>query len=326
MAEQICLVGNPHAGSGQAPNIAAAVAERLRTHGFAVRIVRVEAREEVSALAQSAAANGETIVTVGGDGIIAAAADGLRRAGGGRLGVIPAGRGNDLARTLRIPRRLAGACDVIAAGALRTIDLGLIGDRAFIGIASVGFDSDANRIANEAPAFLRGGAYAYGALRALINWRPAHFEVIYREAPTGAPSERGASPRAERFTFEGFTVVIANTPYYGSGMQVAPHALPDDGALELVAIGRMGRARFLLNLPRVFRGAHAALAEVQMTGCIEATVRADRPFVMYADGDPIAPLPARIRLLPKAIEVLAPPPAAGDAQGGEPAAAPDAER
>lgn len=307
MAGQICLVGNPQAGSGQAHNIAAAVQERLRGHGFSVRTVRVDAREEVSALAQSAAAEGETLVTIGGDGIIAAAADGLRRAGGGRLGIIPAGRGNDLARTLGIPRAPADACEVIAAGALRTLDLGMIGERAFIGIASVGFDSEANRIANEAPSFLGGGAYAYGALRALVNWRPAHFEVIYREAPVDPDSEGPA--RAERFSFEGFTVALANTPFYGSGMRVAPRALPDDGALELVAVGRMARGRFLANLPRVFRGTHAELAEVQMTRCTEATVRANRPFVMYADGDPISPLPVRVRLLPKAIEVLAPPPA-----------------
>src|SRR5579875_179529 len=195
MAEQICLVGNPQAGSGQAHNIASAVQERLRARGFAVRTVRVVAREEVSALAESAGAEGETLVAIGGDGIIAAAADGLRRAGGGRLGVIPAGRGNDLARTLGIPRQPTAACEVIAAGATRALDLGVIGDRAFIGIASVGFDSEANRAANEAPAFLGGGAYAYGAMRALARWRPAHFEVIYREAPLGAD---GASQRRAR--------------------------------------------------------------------------------------------------------------------------------
>ncbi|HLI31277.1 MAG TPA: diacylglycerol kinase family protein [Solirubrobacteraceae bacterium] len=307
MAEQICLVGNPQAGSGQAHNIASAVQERLRARGFAVRTVRVVAREEVSALAESAGAEGETLVAIGGDGIIAAAADGLRRAGGGRLGVIPAGRGNDLARTLGIPRQPTAACEVIAAGATRALDLGVIGDRAFIGIASVGFDSEANRAANEAPAFLGGGAYAYGAMRALARWRPAHFEVIYREAPLGADGASQTGARAERFSFEGYTVALANTPFYGSGMRVAPRARPDDGALELVTVGRMSRGRFLANLPRVFHGTHAQLAEVQMARCTEATVRADRPFVMYADGDPISPLPARVRLLPKAIEVLAPP-------------------
>ena len=65
----------------------------------------------------------------------------------------PAGRpGNDFARVAGIPRDPVAACDVIAHGVERPLDLGEAGGRGFIGIASLGFDSDANRIANEAPA------------------------------------------------------------------------------------------------------------------------------------------------------------------------------
>ena len=94
------------------------------------------------------------------------------------LGVLPGGRGNDLARVLGIPRDALEACAVIASGKPRAVDLGEVlatgpePPRAYVGIASVGFDSDANRIANEAPSWLGGLVYVYGALRALASWKP----------------------------------------------------------------------------------------------------------------------------------------------------------
>ena len=129
------------------------------------------------AQASAAAHAGEIVVTLGGDGIAGAAADGLRELPGSVLGIIPAGRGNDLARVLGIPRDPLAACAVIARGAVRQMDIGEVDGRAFVGIASVGFDSDANRIANLAPAWMGSGVYAYGAFRALLRWRPAAFQL-----------------------------------------------------------------------------------------------------------------------------------------------------
>ena len=132
------------------------------------------------------------------------------------MGVLPGGRGNDFARVLGIPRDPAGGVrrDRRAAPT-RAIDLGR-GRRArrFVGIASLGFDSDANRIANEAPAWLGGLVYAYGALRALLAWRPARFEIELD---------------GERRAFTGYSVAAANSRAYGGGMFVAPDASSTTG-------------------------------------------------------------------------------------------------
>src|SRR5258708_40358623 len=129
---------------------------------------------------------------------------------GALLGVLPGGRGNDLAGVLGIPADAAAACAVIARGHEQDLDLGAVNGRTFIGIASAGFDSDANRIANAAPARLGNLVYAYGALRALVAWRPARFEL---ELDSG-----------ERHTASGYSVAVANSRAYGGGRLVAPRA------------------------------------------------------------------------------------------------------
>jgi YegS/Rv2252/BmrU family lipid kinase len=280
-----------------------------------------EHREQVCELAEEAARAGETVVALGGDGIAGAAADGLRRVPGAVLGIVPAGRGNDLARVLRIPSDPVAACAVLARGATRSLDLGEVDGRAFVGIASTGFDSEANRIANAAPRWLGSAVYAYGALRALLRWHPANFQVeLVRPAAPG-----GAGAGAERrFEFTGFSVAFANSRCFGGGMRLAPEAFLDDGLLDMVAISKMLRVSYACNLWKVFRGTHVRLQTVETDRLSEAVVSADRPFTMYADGDPIGELPVRVRVLPDAIRVLAPatplPAFAGEQRSGEVAA------
>jgi diacylglycerol kinase family enzyme len=183
------------------------------------------------------------------------------------------------------------------------MDLGEVEGQAFVGIASAGFDSDANRIANEAPSRLGNLVYAYGALRALASWRPARFEIQLHGG--GADGGAGGSHN-QRHTFTGYTIAAANSGVYGGGMRLAPAARLDDGLLDIVAIEHVSKPRFLAHLPRVFKGTHVRLASVKVFQAAEVTISADRPFTLYADGDPIAQLPARIRALPGAVRVLVP--------------------
>jgi diacylglycerol kinase family enzyme len=174
------------------------------------------------------------------------------------------------------------------------VDIGEVGGRAFVGIASVGFDSDANRIANEAPSWLGGLVYAYGALRALASWRPATFTVEL-------------DPPGERHTLTGYSIGAANSKAYGGGMFAAPDALLDDGLLEIVACEHVSRWRFLTSvMPRVFKGTHVELPTVRTFRASEVEISADRPFTMYADGDPIGELPVRARAVRGAVNVLVP--------------------
>jgi YegS/Rv2252/BmrU family lipid kinase len=248
--------------------------------------------EHAGELATEAADRGEAAVAFGGDGLVGAVAGALMHSTG-VLGVLPGGRGNDFARVLGIPLEPVPACDVLARGTVKPLDLGQAGDRTFVGIASCGFDSDANRIANQTRLVRGNLVYAYGAIRALISWRPATFELTLD---------------GERIhTVTGYSVGACNSKAYGGGMYAAPDAELDDGLLDIVTCAEMPKRRFLTSmLPKVFKGTHVNLPEVTVLRAAQATVAADRPFTMYADGDPIAELPVTVRALPGAVRVVVP--------------------
>jgi YegS/Rv2252/BmrU family lipid kinase len=296
----VCLIVNPSAGGGKARRLAPVAHEALVALGLEVR--RVETRNLVHAreLAVEAAQAGERVVSLSGDGLVGEIADVLREVPGSVLGLLPGGRGNDLARVLGIPDDIRAACSVVAAGHVREIDLGIVtkagsetSPRAFVGIASAGFDSVANRIANEAPPWLGGMVYAYGALRALISWQPARFEIELK-------------PSGERHTFTGYSIAAANSRAYGGGMLAAPDAMLDDGLLEIVAIEQVSRLRFLANLPRVFKGTHIELPSVRVFRAAEVEISSEHPFQMYADGDPIGELPVRVSAQRGAVKMFVP--------------------
>lgn len=287
----LAVIVNPAAGGGRAGRELRAVQENLARQRLDYHVEPTTSLEHARELAQAAAGAGETAVAFGGDGIVAAVADALRSSDG-LLGVLPGGRGNDFARALGIPRDPRHACGVLAHGTVRAIDIGTVNSRTFIGIASCGFDSDANRIANQTRMLSGHLVYAYGALRALAGWKPVGFQVAID----------GGTPVA----FSGYSVAAANSPGYGGGMLLAPQASLHDGLLDLVTIADLPKVRFLRLLPTVYKGEHVEQPNVRVARGQEIEVSADRPLTMYADGDPIAELPVKIRAVPGAVRVLVP--------------------
>ncbi|MGZ6642145.1 MAG: diacylglycerol/lipid kinase family protein [Solirubrobacteraceae bacterium] len=291
MARQIALIANPAAGGGRAARLLPGVVERLNSLGVTVRAEVTRDLPHARELAGEAARDGETVVTLGGDGLVGAVAGAMRTVPGSVMGVLPGGRGNDFCRMTQIPLDALEACEVIASGTERTIDAGEADGQTFIGIASLGFDSDANRYANAAPARLGPLVYVYGALRAMLGWKHAQFTVVVD---------------GERTSFSGWTVAAANSGLYGGGMLLAPDARIDDGKLDVVLTQASGRTHFLRTLPKVFKGSHVQDPRVIVLRGREVEIDADRPFVVYADGDPIGELPITIRAVPGALRVLLP--------------------
>lgn len=288
---KLTLIVNPSAGGGRAGRALARVQAALSALGLEHHVELTLSLDHAGELAQAATSAGEAAVALGGDGLIGAVAGAIKHTDG-VLGVLPGGRGNDFARVLGIPLEPSAACEVLAAGVVRSLDLGQVGSRTFIGIASCGFDSDANRIANATRLVPGNFVYVYGALRALTGWRPATFTVT----PDGGAAH----------TLTGYTVAAANSKAYGGGMLLAPDASLQDGKLDVVLVGQIPRLRFLRLLPTVFKGQHVRLANVALMRAEAVTISADRPFTMYADGDPIGELPLTVRALPGAVRVLVP--------------------
>ena len=160
-----------------------------------------------------------------------------------------------------------------------------------MGIASFGFDSECNRIANESKLIKGNAVYVYAALRVLAAWKPAQFTVTVD---------------GERRTINGYSVLVGNSKAYGGGMMMFPHAELDDGKLDVMFAKRSSKLRF----SRSFRRCSGALTWTGATRRVargeEIEVTANRTFVIYADGDPIGATPAIIRVEPRCLRVIAP--------------------
>jgi YegS/Rv2252/BmrU family lipid kinase len=282
---------NPASAGGKPLRLLPGLKATLDRAGAPYLVVETRDIPHAAEAAREAAARGDTVVALGGDGLVGALAGAL--AGSAPLGILPAGRGNDFARALGIPKELDGACRVLLEGAERTLDLGDANGQPFACIASTGYDSEANRIANEARLVKGNLVYAYAAIRALAGWKPTRFEVVL----DGTTHE-----------FRGYTVAAANSPYYGGGMKMAPSADPTDGLVDVILVEDTSKRRFAANLPKVFAGSHVELDSVSVHRAREVQISADRPFDVYADGEPITRLPATVKVIPGALRVVAPRP------------------
>jgi YegS/Rv2252/BmrU family lipid kinase len=284
------VIVNPSAGRGRAARLLPRVETALRERGVRFRVERTDSLPHARELARAALERGEVAAAMGGDGLLGAVAGELRGTGG-VLGVLPGGRGNDFARKLGIGADPAAACAVLAGGRAADIDVADVAGRAFLGIASAGFDSDVQDIANATRLPLGRGVYAYATLRALRAWRPARWSVVVD---------------GEAHAFRGYSVAVANSGVFGGGMRLVPHAALDDGLLDVVLTCDKPRTHFLVNLPRVFRGSHVTDPGLVFLRGREVAFDADRPFVAYADGDPVAALPVTVRVAHRALRVLVP--------------------
>jgi YegS/Rv2252/BmrU family lipid kinase len=287
----LSLIVNPHAGRGRAGSALGVVQAALAANELEYHVENTRSIEHARELAREAAAANELAVAFGGDGLVGAVAGALKYSGA-VLGVLPGGRGNDFARVLGIPLDPQAACEVLRTGVVQELDLGEVGSNTFIGIASCGFDSEANRVANETRIVRGNLVYAYGAIRALIGWHAADFEV--------------RTDAGDLHRVSGYTVAAANSKAYGGGMLLAPDASLRDGLLDVVLVEDAPKLRFLRLLPTVFKGEHVREANVRVLRASEVHVSASRRFTMYADGDPIGDLPVRVRALPKAVRVMVP--------------------
>jgi diacylglycerol kinase (ATP) len=101
-------------------------------------------------------------------------------------------------------------------------------------------------------------------------------------------------------------VAVGNGRSYGGGMRITPDAVLDDEQLDVCVVGAMGKARFVANFPRVFRGTHPEHPAVRMYRGRSIELDADRPFRVYADGEPLGHLPVTFTVQPKTLEVVAP--------------------
>ncbi len=289
-ARRFALLVNPASAGGRALEALPTVHAALDELGASHRTVTTRSIDHAYEEAGRAAQEGETVVALGGDGLLRPLAGALKGTDSA-LALIPCGRGNDFARVLGVPTDPAEASRVAVEGSERLFDVANVEGTPFMSIASFGLDSDANRIANEAKLVKGNAVYVYAALRALAAWKPATFTVTVD---------------GERHQFSGYSVAVGNSKAYGGGMFILPHAELDDGKLDVMLTKDLSKLRCLIELPKVFKGTHVDSEHVEFLRGEEIEVTADRPFVIYADGDPIGATPAMVRVERRCLRVITP--------------------
>ena len=289
-ARRFALFVNPASAGGRALKALPRVHAELDSLSAEHRTVTTRSIDHAFEEAGRAVASGETVVALGGDGLLRPLAGALKGTDSA-LAIIPCGRGNDFARVLGIPRDPADAARVAVQGEERLVDVANVEGTPYVGIASFGFDSECNRVANETKLIKGNAVYVYAALRTLATWKPARFTVKV----DGEPHE-----------FSGYSVAVGNSKAFGGGMFVLPQAVLDDGELDVMLAKDSPRLAYVSGLVKTFKGRHTDSPYAEFLRGEEIEVSSDRPFVIYADGDPIGATPAIMRVERRCLRVVAP--------------------
>jgi diacylglycerol kinase (ATP) len=290
----IALV-NPAAGRRRARRLLPRATRALGALDLDLEVVATRSADDLVGRARDACTSGRGVVAVGGDGTVTLAASAVADHDG-VLAVVPTGSGNDFGRALGLtPGDVDGAVAAFARGALRRVDLGrahTADGRStwFTTVANAGFDGEANRRANEATRLSGPALYVLATLRTLVAYRPVPLHVV-------------AGP--DVVDGDGWLVAVGNTPSYASGMRITPEASIADGLLDVCVVGDVTRPDFLRTFPRVFTGTHVRHPKVRTLRAHEVELDAGQPLDLWASGEHVGPLPARLEAVAGALTVVA---------------------
>ena len=295
---------NPASANGSTGRRWPELARRAASLGLEGETLLSERPGHLAELAGEAVAGGATaIVVVGGDGTVHEVVDGLARAGASdrvELGVIPFGTGRDFARSLRIPRRLDDALEVVRSGRLRTVDIGRAtyasesGEAVayFANFAGAGISGAiAGRANRTTKAFGGRLSFIWATLAVYSRWQPTEMTIEID------------GDRRQALLLEALAM---NGDYTAGGMWVAPEASLEDGTFDVVLIGDFSKAEFTTTFPKIYRGTHVSHAKVEIVRARELRVDAPTPLPIVLDGEQPGTTPVRFELVPGALRVRAP--------------------
>lgn len=287
---EIALLTNPTAGKGKGAQARDLALGRMRDAGLEVRNLAARDADEVLDLAGQCVADGvDSLVVCGGDGMVHL---GTQAVAGTpvRLGIVPCGTGNDVARYFDLPRTdPLAAADRVIAGRTRTVDLARSGSRYFVTVLAAGFDAVVNERAN-AMAWPKGQMrYNLATLAELRTFEP----ISYTLELDGVVRRLDA-----------MLVAVGNGPSFGGGLRITEGALLDDGLLDVVIIKPMSKLGLIRTYPKLFRGTHVTHPQYEHHRVRAVTVAA-AGIVAYADGERFGQLPLTIECVPGALTVLA---------------------
>lgn len=297
----IALVANLRAGRGRVSKQLPRLLRLLTSRGMHAEVLVTESAGHAIHLAREAAGSGaETVVAVGGDGTVNEVVNGLLDADGSplgpRLGVVAAGSGCDFARSFDLPKNVDSDLRGIT-GRTMPLDVGRLEctgpsgriTRHFVNVAEAGVAASTVEWAERLPRWMGRSRYVVAVWPALLLYRPGLMTVA-----TANGSHEGVAHNA----------LVANARFFGGGMRVSPTSDPADGEFEVqVNIGPKRQAITLI--PKLYRGTHLPSERIIELAGSEITIDSDPQVLVEADGELVGTTPARITVLPGAVELVA---------------------
>ncbi|MBS4023334.1 MAG: diacylglycerol kinase family lipid kinase [Dethiobacter sp.] len=282
MTDRLFIIINPSAKSGKALQVWGAVQKYLDAEGFAYEFALSKDENDVENLARNAAAQGRVLVAgVGGDGTLQRIAAGIAGTEA-VLGIIPAGTGNDFARTLQIPLVPEAACAVLLHGRTVRLDLGTCNGKYFLNVLGTGLDAEVAAEANRRYKRFSGTlGYLLALVRQLFVYKPCPVQIKLDEGQVSA---------------DVWLVAVANGCYYGGGMKVAPDANPQDGLADVIVVTRISRLKFLRLFPRVYSGRHVTHPAVKVFRSSVVEITAGKNLAVQTDGEITGSTPFTVKM------------------------------
>ncbi len=271
---------------------------------YEIDIRFTEARAHAINLAREAAlARSEFIITVAGDGTLNEVANGIMQSRNKEvyLGLLPAGTGNDFARTLKITTSISDLKKLVDLQSAKTIDLGLMSfvnefgtpsERYFINIADVGIGG----------IIAQKLSHSSRILGATLTFQKAIIGTFLSFKHQTVKSKAGG------FEYEGkiLSYIMANGKYFGAGMGIAPDADPADGTFAVVIGANISLWDYLLNLGRVKKCVRIAHPQMKYLSAKDITVESEEKLPVDMDGEFIGYTPVRVKMVPGALRFLCP--------------------
>lgn len=235
----------------------------------------------------------DLIVAAGGDGTIHEIVNGMAHQNfRPKLGLLPGGTTNDFARALHIPRNITEACEILASGKERMVDLGQVGDKFFINIAGAGTLTE---LTYEVPSRLKTMmgqmAYYVKGFEKLPRIKPTHVNINY-----------------DGKTFEGeiMLFLVSNTNSVGGFEKLAPEAFLDDGLFDLIIVKKSNLADVARLTGAALRGDHLNNENVIYVQAADIEIQAADELQLNLDGEHGGALKERFVNLHRHITMIVP--------------------
>ncbi len=294
MAPRVTVIVNPAAKGGRVRALLPELRRHIDQSGIDYHIAVSPAPDAPADLAREALSDGRTVIAAGGDGLIGAVAGPVVDCGG-TLGIVPLGSGNDLARDLGYDLSAPfEAISAIESGRTLNMDVGRANGHVFCTVAGTGFDAMAAAWARSVSYLSGNPLYVAAVLRTLARFRPRQVHIDVDGRTLDVPVA---------------FVAIGNTRYYGGGMQIAPRADYQDGLLNVVIAGKIGRIGLLRAFPKVYSGRHLDLDVVtSIQGRRILIEQRDRgpKLPWMADGELYGTLPLELTVNNETLRVIVP--------------------